>query len=63
MATTNQRTNTVVLVAHTRFVNFQASPATLLSADLLWPQTELASKLGRLSAMYINKISMVETDF
>jgi hypothetical protein len=48
----------VALVAGTRLVNFQASAATLLSADLLRPQTELPSKLGRASAIYINKISM-----
>ncbi len=56
---TYQRTNKVALVAGTRLVNFQASAATLLSADLLRPLTELPSKLGRESAIYINKISMV----
>ncbi len=59
MAATYQRTNKVALVAGTRLVNFQASAATYLSADLLRPQTELPSKLGRASAIYINKISMV----
>jgi hypothetical protein len=37
VAATYQRTNNVALVAGTRFVNFQASAATLLSADLLRP--------------------------
>ncbi len=58
---TYQWTNKVALVAGTRLVNFQASAATLLSADLLRPLTELPSKLGRESAIYINKISMVIT--
>ncbi len=48
----------MVLVPGTRLVNFQASAATLLSADLLRTQTELPGKLGRASATYINKISM-----
>jgi hypothetical protein len=61
MAATNQRTNKVALVAGTRLVNFQASAATLLSADLLRTQTELPGKLGRASAIYINKISMSQT--
>jgi hypothetical protein len=61
MAATNQRTNKVALVADTRLVNFQASAATLLSADLLRTQTELPGKLGRASAIYINKISMNKT--
>ncbi len=56
VAATYQRTNKVALVAGTRIVNFQASAAILLSADLLRPQTELPSKLGRASAIYINKI-------
>jgi hypothetical protein len=47
VAATNQLTNKVALVASTRLVNFQASAATLLSADLLRPQTELPSKVGR----------------
>ncbi len=58
VAATNQRTNKVALVAGTRLVNCQASTATLLSADLLRTQTELPGKLGRASAIYINKISM-----
>ncbi len=58
VAATNQQTNKVALVAGTRLVNFQASAATYLSADLLRPQTELLGKLGRASAIYINKISM-----
>jgi hypothetical protein len=62
MAATNQRTNKVELVAGTRLVNFQASAATLLSADLLRTQTELPGKLGRASAIYINKISMNGAD-
>ena len=61
MAATNQRPNKVALVAGTRLVSFQASAATLLSADLLWTQTELPGKLGRASAIYINKISMGNT--
>jgi hypothetical protein len=47
------------LVAGTRLVNLQAIAATYLFADLLWPDTELPGKLGRASAIYINKISMV----
>jgi hypothetical protein len=35
MAATNQLVNMMALVAGTRFVNFQASAAILLSADLL----------------------------
>jgi hypothetical protein len=61
VAATNQLTNNVALVAGTRLVNFQASAATLLSADLMWPQTELPGKLGRASAIYLNKISMYKT--
>jgi hypothetical protein len=59
VAATNQLTNNMALVASTRLVNFQASAATLLSADLCGPQTVLPGKLGRASAIYINKISMV----
>jgi hypothetical protein len=55
----NQPLNKVALVAGTRLVNFQTSAATYLSADLLRPQTELPGKLGRASAIYLNKISMV----
>jgi hypothetical protein len=55
----NQLLNKVALVAGTRLVNFQASAATYLPADLLWPQTELPGKLGRASVIYLNKISMV----
>jgi hypothetical protein len=51
VAATNQQTNKVALVAGTRLVNFQASAATYLSADLLWPQAELPGKLGRASAI------------
>ena len=61
VAATNQQTNKVALVAGTRLVNSQASAATLLSADLLRTQTELPGKLGKASAIYINKISMVTT--
>jgi hypothetical protein len=61
MAATNQLKNKVALVAGTRLVNFQASAATLLSADLVRTQTELPGKLGRASAIYINKISMNST--
>jgi hypothetical protein len=60
VAATYQQSNKVALVAGTKIVNFQASAATYLSADLLQPQTELPSKLGRASAIYINKISMVQ---
>jgi hypothetical protein len=59
VAATNQRTNKVALVAGTRLVNFQARAATYLSADLLRPKIKLPGKLGRASAIYINKISMV----
>jgi hypothetical protein len=38
-AATNQLKNNVALVAGTRLVNFKASAATLLSADLVRPQT------------------------
>jgi len=48
-----------VLAAGTGLVNFQASAATYLSADLRRPKTELPGKLGRASAIYLNKISMV----
>jgi hypothetical protein len=58
VAATYQQSNKVALVAGTKIVKFQASAATLLSADLLRPQTELPSKLGRASASSINKISM-----
>jgi hypothetical protein len=61
VAATNQQKNKVALVAGTRLVNFQVSAATLLSADLLRTQTGLPGKLGRASAIYINKISMVST--
>jgi len=61
VTTTNHWTNKVVLAAGTRLVNFQASAATLLSADLLRPQTELQGKLSRASAIYLNKISMLVT--
>jgi hypothetical protein len=56
----NQLLNKVALVVGTRLVNFQASAATYLSADLLRPQTELPGKLGRASAIYLNKISMIQ---
>jgi hypothetical protein len=49
VAATNQLTNNVARVASTRLVNFQASAATLFSADLVRPQTELPGKLGRAS--------------
>jgi hypothetical protein len=49
VAAINQLTNKV---AGTRLVNFQASAAKLLIADLLWPPTELPGKLGRASATY-----------
>ena len=62
VAATNQRTNKVALVAGTRLVNFQASAATLLSADLLRTQTEIPGMLGRASAIYINKIFMGHPD-
>jgi hypothetical protein len=62
VAATNQQTNKVALVAGPRLVNFQASADTLLSADLLRPQTELPGKQGRPSAICINKISMVKVD-
>jgi hypothetical protein len=52
----------VVLVAGTRLVNMQASGATLLLLDLLWPQIEPTGKLRRASAIYINKISMNLSD-
>jgi hypothetical protein len=52
VAATNQLTNKVEQVAGTRLLNFQASATTLLSADLLRPQTELPSKLGRASAIW-----------
>jgi len=58
VAATNQQTNKVAQVAGTRLVNFQASAATCLPADLLRPQTKLPGKLGRASAIYINKISL-----
>ncbi len=61
VASTNQWTNNVALVAGTRLVNLQASAATYLSADLLRPQIELPGKLVRASAIYINKISMLQT--
>ena len=51
----------MALVAGTRLVNFQASAATYLSANLRQPQTELPGKLGRASAIYLNKISMDKT--
>ena len=51
------------IVAGTRLVNFQARAATFLSADFLRPKTELPGKLGRASAIYLNKISMVQTYF
>jgi hypothetical protein len=51
----------MALVAGTRLVNFHASAATCLSADLRRPQTELPGKLGRASAIYFNKISMALT--
>jgi hypothetical protein len=57
----NQLLNKVALVAGTRLVNFQASAATYLSADLLRPQIELPGKLGKASAIYLNKISMIGT--
>jgi hypothetical protein len=53
-----QLLNKVALVASTRLIQFQASAATYLSADLLRPQIELPGKLGRASAIYLNKISM-----
>ncbi len=55
----NQLLNKRALVAGTRLVNFQASASTYLSADLLRPQIELPGKLGRASAIYLNKISVV----
>jgi len=58
VAATNQLTNKVVLVASTKLVNLQPSAVTLLSADLLRPQTELPTKLGRASSIYINKMSI-----
>ncbi len=58
VAATNQLTNKVVLVAGTKLVNLQPSAVTLLSADLLWPPTELPTKLGRASSIYMNKMSM-----
>ncbi len=51
----------MALVAGTRLVNFQASAATYLLADLRQRQTELPGKPGRASAIYLNKISMVLT--
>jgi hypothetical protein len=59
----NQLLNKVALVAGTRLVNFQASAATYLSADLFQPQAEVPSKLGRASAIYLNKISMIYVCF
>ena len=56
----NQLSNKVALVAGTRLVNFQAD--TYLAADLRRPQTELPGKLGRASAIYLNKISMVRSE-
>ena len=38
-----------------------AISATYLSADLLWPQTKLKGKLGRASAICINRISSLTT--
>ncbi len=52
----------MALVAGTRLVKFQASAATYSSADLRQPKTELPDKLGRASAIYLNKISMIVTD-
>jgi hypothetical protein len=52
VAATNQLTNNVSLVAVTILVNFQASAATLLSADLVQPQTELPGKLGERRDLY-----------
>ena len=63
MAGTNQLTNNLVLVGGTRLVNFQASAATLLSADLPRLKTELTGKLGRASVICINKISLGQSDF
>jgi hypothetical protein len=54
----NQLQNKVALVAGTRLVNFQASAATYLSADLRRSKTKLPGKPGRASAIYLNKISM-----
>jgi hypothetical protein len=57
----NQLLYKVALVAGTRLVNFQASAATYLSADLLRLQTELPSKPGRASVIFLDKISMISS--
>jgi hypothetical protein len=60
VAAINQLTNKV---AGTRLVNFQASAATLLTADLLRPLTELPGKLGRASAIYISVMISMKSLF
>ncbi len=53
----------MALIAGTGLVNFQASAATYLSADLRQQQTELPGKPGRASAIYLNKIHRVSQIF